>query len=304
MARKRDIIVGVVIAVAFVVAFGMFALIFIGIMSESGDVSIAGLGGDIGVVEVFGTMTEGNGREIIRQLDRWGESGSIKAIVLHVNTPGGGVAISQEIYDAIYRVRDEGKPVVVSMASVCASGGYYISCAADRIMANPGTLTGSIGVIMQFPTAEELFDKIGIQYETIESGEMKDVGSWDKPMTEEEELMLRSVVMDSYEQFVEVVAEGRGKDKEEVYLVADGSLFTGHQALNLGLVDSLGGLNEAIYWAADLAGLEGEPSVVRPYRREQVGLFDLLGSFNDLADRVSTAVDDRLTGPQLLYLYK
>ncbi|MCB2201412.1 signal peptide peptidase SppA [bacterium] len=304
MARKRDVVIGVIIAVAFLGAFGMFALIFVGLFTQSDGVSFAGIGGDVGVIEVYGILDETSGREVIRQLDRWGDDGAVKALVLHVNSPGGGVAISQEIYDAINRVRDNGIPVVVSMASVAASGGYYISCAADAIVANPGTLTGSIGVIMQFPTAEGLMDKIGVRYETVKSGDLKEVGTFTRPMTEEEGLMLRSVVMDSYEQFVEVVAEGRGKDREEVYVVADGSIFTGHQAYNLGLVDSLGGLNEAIHLAADMAGLTGEPSVVRPYRREQVGIFDLMGSVSEVAEKVSATVDRSLSGPQLLYLYQ
>jgi protease IV len=304
MARKRDVVIGVIIAGAFIVAFGMFALIFIGLFSGSDGISFASGSGDVGVIEVFGILDEPLGRDIIRQLDRWGDGGKVKALVLHVNSPGGGVAISQEIYDAINRVRDNGKPVVVSMASVAASGGYYIACAADAIVANPGTLTGSIGVIMQFPTAGGLMEKIGVKFETVKSGDLKDVGALDRSMTEEEALMLRSVVMDTYEQFVEVVAEGRGKERDEVYVVADGSIFTGHQAYNLGLVDSLGGLDEAIHLAAEMAGLTGEPSVVRPYRRERVTLFDLLGSLSDVADRVTATVDRGLAGPQLLYLYQ
>jgi protease-4 len=301
MAKKRDIIIGVIIAVSFLFAFGFFALIFVGIWAGAGDVGFAGLGGDVGVVEVSGVIDEGNGRSVIRVLDRWATGSGIEAVVVHVNSPGGGVAISQEVYDAILRVRDEGKPVVVSMASVAASGGYYIACAADMIVANPGTLTGSIGVIMQFPTAEGLLGKIGIEYETVKSGELKDVGSFARPMSEKEELMLRSVVADSYEQFVAVVAEGRGKETEEVYLVADGSIFTGQQAYNLGLVDELGGLNEAIDWAAELAGIEGEPSVVRPYRREKSGFLDLFGS---LVNSVSEVVEPVVQGPRLLYIYQ
>lgn len=301
MARKRDVIVAVVIGISFLAAFGLFAMIFIGLFAPEGDMAFTGFGGNVGIVEVYGAISESSGRPIVQQLDRWSKSGSIKAIVMHVNSPGGGVAISQEIYDAVNRVRQNGKPVVVSMASVAASGGYYISCAADRIVANPGTLTGSIGVIMQFYTAGKLMDKIGIASQTVKSGELKDVGALDREMTEEEELMLRAVVMDTYEQFVDVVAEGRGKDKEEVYVVADGSIFTGQQAYNLGLVDSLGGLNEAINLAADLAGLEGEPSVVRPYKRESVGIFDLLGS---VLHEVSERVETPFSGPQLLYLYQ
>lgn len=301
MARKRDVVVAVIIGGSFLIALGLFAFIFMSLFSESGSVSLAGLGGDVGLVEVYGVLEEGSGRTIIDQLDKWADNSSVKAIVLHVNSPGGGVAISQEIYDAINRVRDEGKPVVVSMASVAASGGYYIACAADMIVANPGTLTGSIGVIMQFYTGDVLMDKIGIKTETVKSGDLKDVGSFDRDMTEEEELMLRAVVMDSYEQFVEVVSRGRDKEKDDVYLVADGSIFTGQQAFNLGLVDTLGGLNEAVHLAGEMAGIEGEPKLIRPYRREKLGWMDLLGS---VAKDVSGAVEQRMTGPKLMYLYQ
>lgn len=301
MARKRDVVVAVIIGGAFLVALGLFAMILITMLSDPGELSFAGLGGNIGLIEVYGPLQESNGRQIVEQLDRWSDNSSIKALVLHVNSPGGGVAISQEIYDAVNRVRDNGKPVVVSMAAVAASGGYYIACAADRIVANPGTITGSIGVIFQFYTGEKLMEKIGLSTETVKSGELKDVGSFGRDMTEEEQLMLRAVVMDSYEQFVEVVATGRGKEKEDVYQVADGSIFTGQQAYNLGLVDTLGGLNEAVWLAAELAEIDGEPSLVRPYKREKVGWADLLGS---VAKEVSGAVGQQALGPQLLYIYK
>ena len=302
MARKRDVVVGVIVGGSFLVAFVIFAFMIVGIMSGEGNFSMAGIGGgDVGVVEVFGAIDEVSGRVVIDDLDDWARNSSVKAIVLHVNSPGGGVAISQEIYDAILRVRREDKPVVVSMASVAASGGYYIACAADRIVANPGTLTGSIGVIFQFPTLGGLFEKIGVEYETVKSGELKDVGNLSRRMTKKEELMLKAVVMDTYEQFVQVVSEGRGMDPEEIYPIADGSIYTGSQALKYGLVDTLGGLEEAILLAADLAGVEGDPSVVRPYRREKTGLIDLLGS---AVNEVTGQVSQRFSEPKLLYLYQ
>ncbi len=300
MAKKRDIVIGVIIAVVVFGGLAMFGLVFIGVMSQSGELSFAGLGGRIGVIEVFGTIDEEMGRPIIRQLDDWTENDNIRAIVVHVNSPGGGVAISQEIHDAISRARDV-KPVVAAMASVSASGGYYISCAADRIMANAGTLTGSIGVIMSFHTAGDLLDRWGIGTETIKSGELKAVGTYSRDMTKKEELMLRSVVMDSYEQFVGVVAEGRGMEREEVYPLADGSIYTGLQAQNLGLVDTLGGLVDAVGLAAELANIDGEPRVVRPYKRREVSLFDLMGN---LFETVESSVNSRLVGPELLYLYR
>ncbi len=302
MAKNRNIIIGVIIVISFFVAFGFMGLMFVGIMSGDSDFNISGLGGNIGIVEVFGAINEPVGRRAIEQLEEWSDDNSIKAIVVHVNSPGGGVAISQEIYDAMNRVREEtGKPIVVSMASVAASGGYYIACAADRVVANPGTITGSIGVIFQFNTFEKLMDKVGIGTETIKSGLLKDVGNPSRSMTKKEELMLRSVVMDSYEQFIGVVAEGRGKEPEEIYPLADGSIYTGLQAYNLGLVDTLGGFNEAIEIAAELANLETDPEIVRFYERKQVSLFDLMGSVGEM---INTTAEHRFTSPQLMYLFQ
>jgi len=300
MARKRDVIIAVIIGFSFLVAMGLVGLMFIGLMSGDRDFAFTGLGGDIGVVEVFGLIDENSGRKWIRQIDRWAEKGSIEAIVIHINSGGGGVAISQEIYDAIRRAREK-KPVVAALASVAASGGYYIACGADRVIANPGTLTGSIGVIVSFHTAQDLLDKIGLGTETVKSGELKDVFTYSRPMSKNEELMLRTVVMDTYEQFIEVIAEGRGMEKDDVYAFADGSVFTGLQAYDYGLIDTIGGLKEAVDLAADLAGLEGEPEVVRPYERKDVSLFDLMGN---LLGQVTRVVENDLSGPQLMYLYK
>ena len=303
MAKKRDIIVGIIIAVVFLGAFGFMGVMFIGLIggSDGGGLGFSGLSGNIGLVEVSGGIYESNGRRIIEQLEDWADNSSIKAIVVHVNSPGGGVAISQEIYDTMNRIREySGKPIVVSMASVAASGGYYIACAADRVVANPGTITGSIGVIFQFNTFGELMEKVGVETETIKSGELKDVGNMSRRMSEKEELMLRSVVMDTYEQFVHVVAEGRGKDPEEIYPLADGSIYTGLQAYNLGLVDTLGGLNEAVEIAAQLADMNVEPKVARFRDHKQVGLFDLLGKLNGLLDKAQSIKGE---SPELKYLF-
>ncbi len=300
MAKKRDVVVAVVIAASFLVVFVFFGIMFLGLLAEGGDLGLSGLGGNVGVVEMYGVITEESGRPVIKQIEQWVDNSSIRAIVVHLDTPGGGVAISQEICDAIKRARDE-KPVVAAMASVAASGGYYIACAADRVIANPGTVTGSIGVIFQYHTFNELMDKVGIGTETVKSGELKDVGSYSKPMTKKEELMVRSVVMDSYEQFVAAIAEGRGMDPEEIYPLADGSIFTGAQAYNLGLVDTLGGLKEAVDLAAELAEIEGEAKMVRPYKKKRVSIFDLLGN---LLQNVNSNVENQLSGPKLLYLYR
>lgn len=300
MAKKRDIIIGVIIAGSFLVAFAFFGLMLAGLFSAGDGINIAGFGGDVGVIDLYGVISDESCRPVIKQIEKWASTGSIKAIVLHINSPGGAVAPSQEIYDAILRAREK-KPVVASMASVAASGGYYVACAADRIIANPGTLTGSIGVILQFHTFEILMKKVGVNTETVKSGELKDVGSYSRDMTEEESLMLRGVVMDTYEQFVEAVAEGRSKTKDEIYPLADGSIFTGLQAYNLGLVDTLGGLYEAVGLAGELAGIEGEPTVVRPIERKRIGIWDALGG---LAKKLDNSMEEQLSGPQLMFLYK
>jgi protease-4 len=300
MAKRRDIVIGVIIVGVFLFAIGFMGLMFVGLLTEDTNLTFSSLSGNIGVVEVFGVIDEPNGRFAIEQLDDWAENSSIDALVVHVNSPCGGVAISQEIYDAINRARLE-KPVVVSMASVAASGGYYIACAADTVIANPGTITGSIGVIFQFYTAGELMKKVGIETETVKSGELKDIGDYSRAMTSKEELMLKSVVMDTYEQFVQVVAEGRGMDVEEIYPLADGSIYTGLQAFNLGLVDTLGGLNEAVQIAADLAEMDDEPKLVRSYKKEKVTIFDLMNKFTNILDK---AVENNMSGPELMYIYK
>lgn len=300
MARRRDVVIGVIIAGAFLFVFGMLVLMVIGIGSSEGEVSFGSLGGSVGVVPMYGVMDESTGRPVIETLERWRNTRSIKAVVVHVNSPGGTTAIAQEIHDEILRVRDK-KPVVISMAEVAASGGYYIACAADKIVANPGTVTGSIGTIISFHTLGGVFDKLGIGTETIKSGEFKDVGNYSREMTEDEKLMLQAVVTDSYEQFVEAVAQGRQMDREAVYAVADGSIYTGLQARNLGLVDSLGGLNEAVRLAAGMVGLGDEPDVVRPREKRRSYLSDLLsGLLGDLGQQVSEAS----FGPRLMYLYK
>lgn len=298
MAGKRDAIVAIVIILTFFFVGGFFILLFLGTWGEDDGISISGGGARIAVVDVFGTITEA--QPIVKQLKKWGKSSSVKGIVIHVDSPGGGVAPSQEIYDAIRKVRDEEeKVVVVSMSSLAASGGYYIACAADRIVANPGTLTGSIGVILQFLTAEKLMQKIGIGFERVKSGDLKDVGALDRAMTDKEREMLTAVIMDTYEQFVEVVAEGRELDKDDVYQLANGAIYTGRQAYGLGLVDTLGTFDDAVQIAAELAGIKGEPQTIQEPKPKK-GLWDLLGvGMNEIKE----TVQGESGGPRIMYLY-
>ncbi len=294
---KKRTIVFLVVGASLVVVVGFAGLLlFVGLSGEF-ETSFSGFGPRIAVVEVRGEITDS--RDFVRQMKKWTENSSVKAIVVDINSPGGGVAASQEMYEQILKTRAADKLVIASMGAVAASGGYYIACAADKIVANPGTLTGSIGVILSFPTAKKLFDKIGIKFETVKSGDLKAVGSMDRPMSQEEERMLKSVIMDTYEQFVEAVANGRDRPKDEIYPLADGSIFTGRQAYNFGLVDTLGTFEDALSMAGELAELGSDPDVVREVKRKP-GFWDLIGATSDVIDRISGL---EVSQPTLKYLY-
>ena len=226
----------------------------------------------VGVVVVVGAIMDS--QDVIEELVDFQNDHSVKAIVLRVDSPGGGVGPSQEIYEAVRDIRKI-KPVVASMGSVAASGGYYIAAACEKIYANPGTMTGSIGVIMEFADLRELLGKIGVGTRVIKSGRLKDIGSPTRDMTPEEKMLLQGVIDDAYDQFVEAVAAGRHLDKDKVKAVADGRIMTGRQAQALQLVDELGGLSAAVRGAADIAGMSGDPQVVYP-EEEKPSLMDLL----------------------------
>ncbi|MCP4567692.1 MAG: signal peptide peptidase SppA [FCB group bacterium] len=295
--KKRSIVIIVVAASAVIVLCFVGLIVVIG-LTEGGDYQFEGFGSKVAVVELYGQIYDS--KSFVRQMNKWDNNSAVKAIVIDINSPGGGVAASQEMYDAILKVREGGKLVVASMSSVAASGGYYVACAADKIVANPGTLTGSIGVILSFPTAKKLFDKIGVRWETVKSGDLKAVGSYSRPMSAEEERMLKAVVDDSYEQFVEAVSEGRDRPKEEIYPLADGSIFTGRQAYNLGLVDTLGSFQDAVSLAGEMVGLGSDPDTIKE-RRKSPGLFDVLSGGLKVAEKIT---DLELGQPGLLYLYQ
>jgi len=220
----------------------------------------------VGLIRVEGVILDA--QQTTSELKKYGESPLVKAIVLRIDSPGGGVVPSQEIHDAVKRVREKHhKFVVASMGTVAASGGYYIAAATDRIVANPGTLTGSIGVIMEMANVEGLMKKIGVESVVVKSGEHKDIGSPFRAMNAEDRRILQRVMDDVHNQFIEAVAEGRSLDVKDVRAVADGRIFTGRQAKDAKLVDDLGDLNDAIKLAAEMAGIEGEPRVVEPRRR-------------------------------------
>ncbi|WP_136514512.1 signal peptide peptidase SppA [Geomonas edaphica] len=223
-------------------------------------------GGDgIGVVELKGAIIDG--QEVIRQLRSMKKDEHVKAVVFRVDSPGGVVGPSQEIYAAVKDLAKT-KKVVVSMGSVAASGGYYVSAPATLIYANPGTITGSIGVLMKFSNIEGLMDKVGMKAYTIKTGKFKDTGSPARAMTDEERAMLQGVIDSTHGQFVKAVAQGRKLPEETVRAIADGRIFSGEQALALKLVDRIGSMQDAIDEAARLGGIKGEPRLIRTPKKK------------------------------------
>ena len=258
--------------ILWVAAAGLGAMVLMNVFFPDLDLSSEDR---IAVIRIEGVIMDS--QTTIGELKRFSETSSVKAIVLRIDSPGGGVVPSQEIYDAVRQVRSKtGKTVIASMGNVAASGGYYIAAATDRIMANPGTLTGSIGVIMETANVEGLLQKIGVEGVVIKSGKFKDVGSPLRKMSEEERGLMQAVMDDVHKQFIEAVAEGRSMELTEAQALADGRIFTGRQAKAVKLVDDLGNLDDAIQLAADTAGIEGEPKIVEPRRRFSVR--DLLES--------------------------
>ncbi len=230
--------------------------------------------GQIAVLDVEGVLSDS--KEFIEDLKDFGNRSTVKAVVLRINSPGGGVAASQEMYEALKKFRAETKKkVVVSMGSVAASGGYYIACAADRIFANPGTITGSIGVIAEWYNYGDLLQWAKMQNIVIKSGAFKDAGSSTRPLTEEEKVYFQSLIGNMYNQFVSAVASGRNMEDAAVRKLADGRVYTGQEAKASGLVDELGTMQDAIDAAAKMVGIKGEPKILRPVRK-RFTLLDLL----------------------------
>ncbi len=229
------------------------------------------IGNRIALIRIEGIILDS--QETIDELKEYVEDSTVKAIVLRIESPGGAVAPAQEIYKEL-RKAVEKKKVLVSMGSVAASGGYYIASPATRIIANPGTLTGSIGVIMEIPNIEGLMNKLGIKTEVVKSGSYKDIASIFRGIKKEEKEILQGVLDNVHEQFILAVAEGRNMSAEDVKKFADGRVFTGEQALKTGLVDELGNLQDTFHTAAKLVGIKGEPVIIS--KRKRFSLIDLI----------------------------
>jgi len=273
-------VTALVFTACFIAILGML------VFGEPGGLALGG--NRVAVVEVEGLIVDAE--RVVRELEEHVEDPSVRAIVVRIQSPGGLVAPTQEIYDAITRARGRDKPVVASMGAVAASGGYYLATASTRIVANPGTLTGSIGVIMQLPEIEGLLKKVGVRYEVIKAGRHKDVGSIARPMTAEERTILQGLLDDVYDQFVTAVAKGRNLERQAVLALADGRVYSGRRARELSLVDELGGLEEAVRVAGELAGIPGKPRVVRPRRPFRLtDVLDWLGTRMSLGGIMSGA---------------
>ena len=235
-------------------------------------------GARVAIVELEGPLVDVD--DLLRELKAHRDNPLVKAVVLRINSPGGVVGPTQELHAAVMRLREAGKPVVASLGAVAASGGYYVAVAADRIYANPGTLTGSIGVIFQLPNVDGLMKKVGVDYVVVKAGRYKDIGNIARPMAPEERRILQTLLDDVHAQFIAAVATGRKLDPTEVVGFADGRIVSGAQAKDLHMVDALGGLEEAVDGAATLAGLSRPPRVIGP--RRKLSIMELLRNQLDL----------------------
>lgn len=285
MKRKRIlIIISIIVLLFLITVFQTFRFM----MGSSS------IGEKVAILDIAGIITKSD--STIKLIHSYRDDPNVKAIILRINTPGGSVAPVQEIFSELRKLE---KPIVASMGSTAASGGYYIACAADTIMANPGTLTGSIGVIMQFTKLKGLYDKVGLEHQVIKSGQFKDSGSMFRDLTEDDIAILQETVDDVYNQFVDAIAESREDTltRDEIIKLADGRIFSGRQALEHKLIDKLGNLQDAIIVAGELGNIEGKPKVSRKERRPTL-LEQLIGI------KHNTHLDDILNFPGVTFRYQ
>ena len=270
----------------------LILLALVGISSITSEWVQQGTKNRIGIVDITGLITDS--QYITNQVKKFRQDKRIRGIILRIDSPGGAVGPSQEIYDEVLKTRESGKTIYASMGALAASGGYYIASAAEKIFANPGTLTGSIGVIMAFSNAKGLMEKIGLQPEIVKAGEYKDIGSPARAMTQKERNLLQSVVTDVHQQFIEAVASGRDISVAEVTKIADGRILTGRQAYSLNLVDQIGGLQVSIDQLAHEVGIIGSPKIIKETPR--VGFLDWI-----LKSTVNQSLINRSSIPSLQY---
>ncbi len=284
MKQKRVLIIIAAIVILF------FLSVIVRIMM----VGTSSIGQKVAVLDITGIITKSD--VPIKLIHAYRDDPNVKAIVLRINTPGGSVAPVQEIHSELTKLE---KPIVASMGGTAASGGYYIACAADTIVANPGTLTGSIGVIMQFTKMKGLYEKIGLEQQVIKSGQFKDAGSIFRDLTEEEKDVLQGTVDDVYNQFVDAIVKSREAhlNRDEIVKLADGRIFSGKQAQAHKLIDKLGNLQDAIKIAGELGNIDGTPKIVRKQRKSSL-LEQLIGI------KHNPQFDDMLNFPGVTFRYE
>ncbi|MFA5832613.1 MAG: signal peptide peptidase SppA [Bacteroidota bacterium] len=296
MSKTAKWLIGIFAVLAIFFFFIVVSFMMLFNDSDTEDVS-SGSAGTIAVVELNEEIV--SSQHIVQQLKRYRENTAVRAIVLRVDSPGGGVAASQEIYEEVKKTREYGKPIVVSMGAVAASGGYYIAVGASRIVANPGSITGSIGVISQFMHVNALLEKIGVTSTTIKSGKLKDAGSPFRTPNEEDKKYFQEMIDDIYDQFVSTVAKERKLEKSLVKKYADGRVFTGRKAYELRLIDTLGTYQDAIKIAAQMAEIYGTPRVIKERKREK--LSDMI--FGEVRSELTELKNELLNQPIVQYRY-
>ncbi len=281
--QKHPIILGLFILTGiFFLFLGGVSLLISSLISHDSQTDIFSSKEGVGIVELKGLIV--SSEQTLKHLTEFRHDPNVKSIVLRIDSPGGSVGASQEIYKEVMRT-NEVKPVIASMGSMGASGGYYAALGAENIIANPGTMTGSIGVIVKFPNLEGFFEKIGYRSEVIKSGPLKDVGASNRPMSEEERKLMQDLIDNVYGQFVRDIAAARGMEEDIIQELADGRIYTGEQALEVGLIDSLGNFTDAIIIAADMGGLDVEdPRLIYPKVDRKFSLFNLLTNAESLID--------------------
>ncbi|MCD6233454.1 MAG: signal peptide peptidase SppA [Candidatus Marinimicrobia bacterium] len=286
--KRSDWIITALLFIAAVLMFNTF------VRHDRTRVSLT-RGNLIGIVKIQGAIL--NAEPILEDLEEISSIRDLKALILHINSPGGGTAPSQELYYAVKRIKEEyGYPVISVLSSLGASGGYYVALATDSIYALPGTLTGSIGVIMDFPQWTEVMDKIGVDMHVVKSGEYKDTGSPYRDFTTEDRRYYQELVNDVYDQFISAVADARSMDKETVKKLSDGKVYTGRQALELGLIDHLGTVEDGIEDLTRQLNLKDKPSIIRP-KKEKITFYDVV--FGDISRWIGSLVPS--PSPQMIY---
>ena len=273
--QKHPILLGLFILTGiFFLFLGGVSLLISSLISNSPRTDFFAGKEGVGIIDLRGLIV--SSEQVLKHLTEFRNNPEVKSIVLRIESPGGAVGAAQEIYEEVKRT-NEVKPVIASMGSMGASGGYYAALGAENIIANPGTMTGSIGVIVKFPNLEGLFEKIGYKSEVVKSGPLKDIGASNRAITEDERRLMQDLIDNVYNQFVRDIAEARALPVETVSELADGRIYTGEQAFEVGLIDSLGNFTDAITLAADMGGLDTEnPQLIYPKQDRKFSILSLL----------------------------